>query len=133
MGINLVKGQKISLAKDSGSQLNKVCVGLNWGAIETFRDKKEGGFLGFGGTTVKEQVLVDVDLDASCVLLNAQKQELEVVYFRNLKSKFGCVNHSGDDLTGDLDGDDGLDNEIISVELNRVPSEVDQIVFPEQL
>ncbi|TAJ09367.1 TerD family protein [Marinilabiliaceae bacterium JC017] len=129
MGIDLVKGQKISLAKDSGSKLNKVCVGLNWGAIETFRDKKEGGFLGFGGTTVKKRVMVEVDLDASCVLLNAQKQELEVVYFRNLKSKFGCVNHSGDDLTGDLDGDDGLDNEIISVELNHVPAEVDQIVF----
>jgi tellurium resistance protein TerZ len=39
-----------------------------------------------------------------------------VVYFGNLKAKNGSVKHSGDDLTGDMGGDDGLDNEVITVD-----------------
>jgi len=129
MAISLTKGQKINLVKESGKKLKNVCVGLNWGAIESFIEEKEGGFLGFGGTTVRKKKMIEVDLDASCVLLNTNKQPLETIYFRNLKSKYGCVTHSGDDLTGDMDGDDGLDNEIITVDLDRVPAEIDQIVF----
>ncbi|MBE9585565.1 tellurium resistance TerZ family protein [Mucilaginibacter sp. JRF] len=103
MAINLEKGQRISLEKSNGSKLQNICVGINWGAIE----KK--GFFG----TKKEAV----DLDASCALYDENKQLQEVIYFGNLKSKNGSVKHSGDDLTGDMGGDDGLDNEVISVDL----------------
>ena len=112
MAINLEKGQRVSLEK-AGGQLNSVCVGVNWGAIE----KK-----GFFGT--KKQA---VDLDASVGFFDGDKQLKDVVYFGQLKSKDGSVSHSGDDTTGDVDGDDGLDNEIITVELNRVPAEVSHV------
>ncbi|PWQ98559.1 TerD family protein [Leucothrix arctica] len=109
MAISLEKGQRVSLEKNGG-QLSRVCVGVNWGAIE----KK-----GFFGTKKKA-----VDLDASVGFFDANKTLMDVVYFGQLKSKDGSVSHSGDDRTGDVDGDDGLDNEIITVELNRVPAEV---------
>lgn len=114
MGVSLQKGQRISLEKDGGGQLTKMCVGVNWGAI----DKK--GF--FGG---KKKVAVD--LDASCVVFDANKNSLETIYFGNLRGQ--GINHSGDDLTGDMDGDDGLDNEVIMVDLSQVNENADQIVF----
>lgn len=115
MAISLTKGQKINLEKDNGEKLSHICLGLNWGAIE----KK-----GFFGTS-KESV----DLDGSCAMFDENKNLLEVIYFGNLKSKNSSVLHSGDDLSGDTDGDDGLDNEILSVDLAKVDSNVDQIVF----
>jgi tellurium resistance protein TerZ len=117
MAINLQKGQRISLEKSNGSKLQNVCVGINWGAIE----KK--GLFGFG--TSKEAV----DLDASCALYNENKQLLEVVYFGNLKSKNGSVKHSGDDLTGDMGGDDGLDNEIITLDFSQLDANVSYVAF----
>lgn len=113
MSVSLQKGQRISLEKDGG-QLTQMCVGVNWGAIE----KK-----GFFGGTKKEAV----DLDASCATFDSKKNLLEVIYFGELRGQ--GISHSGDDLTGDMDGDDGLDNEIISVDLNRVNPNADQIVF----
>ncbi|MFD2581393.1 TerD family protein [Pedobacter vanadiisoli] len=117
MAINLQKGQRISLEKSNGSKLQHVCVGINWGAIE----KK--GLFGFGSS--KEAV----DLDASCALYNENKQLLEVVYFGNLKSKNGSVKHSGDDLTGDMGGDDGLDNEIITLDFSQLDANVNYVAF----
>ena len=114
MSISLEKGQRISLEKN-GNTLDKVCVGVNWGAIE----KK-----GFFGTKK-----VAVDLDASVSLHGADNKLVDVVYFSQLKSKDGSVQHSGDDLTGDLDGDDGLDNEIITIQLNKVPAGVEKIAI----
>src|SRR6188768_1515907 len=102
MAISLEKGQRINLEKSNGAKLQQVCVGINWGAIE----KK--GFLGLSKS--KEAV----DLDASCALINGNKQLEEIIYFGNLKSKNGSVKHSGDDLTGDMGGDDGIDNEVIT-------------------
>jgi tellurium resistance protein TerZ len=116
MAISLVKGQKISLEKSGGGTLQNICVGLNWGAI----DGK--GF--FGG---KKKVAVD--LDASCAMFDANGQVLDVIYFGNLKSKDGSIIHSGDDVTGDVDGDDGLDNEVIVVNLPKIPASTDKIVF----
>ncbi|WP_086931070.1 TerD family protein [Agarilytica rhodophyticola] len=113
MAISLQKGQRISLEKDGG-QINKMCVGVNWGAIE----KK--GF--FGGTKK-----VAVDLDASCACFDGNKQPIDVIYFGNLNGQ--GIAHSGDDLTGDMDGDDGLDNEVIVVDLTKVPANAEQIVF----
>ncbi|QNN43583.1 TerD family protein [Pedobacter roseus] len=117
MAINLQKGQRISLEKSNGSKLQNVCVGINWGAIE----KK--GLFGFGSS--KEAV----DLDGSCALYNENKQLLEVVYFGNLKSKNGSVKHSGDDLTGDMGGDDGLDNEVITLDFAQLDANVSYAAF----
>jgi len=117
MAINLQKGQRISLEKSNGSKLQSVCIGINWGAIE----KK--GMFGFGVT--KEAV----DLDASCALFDESKRLVDVIYFGNLKSKDGSVKHSGDDLTGDLNGNDGLDNEVITVNLSGLPASVTYVAF----
>ncbi len=114
MGINLVKGQKISLKKSNGSDLSSFCIGANWGAIEG------KGF--FGGAKK-----VAVDLDLSVGLFDANKNVVDTVYFGNLNS--AGINHSGDDMTGDVDGDDGLDNEVVSINLNQIPSTVEQVVF----
>lgn len=115
MAINLEKGQRISLEKSNGSKLLNICVGINWGAIV----KK-----GFFGSKTEA-----VDLDASCVLFNEAKVLEEVVYFGNLKSKNGSVKHSGDDLTGDMGGDDGLDNEIITVDFSALPATTTYVAF----
>ena len=114
MTINLVKGQKISLEKSNGSALDSFCVGANWGIIET---------KGFFGGLKKEAV----DLDLSVGLYDTNKQLKSFVYYDNL-NEMG-VSHSGDDLTGDLDGDDGLDNEVIQISLPAISSEIDHIVF----
>jgi len=117
MAISLEKGQRINLEKGNGSKLQNICVGINWGAIE----KK--GLFGFG--TIKEAV----DLDASCALFNEAKQLEDVIYFGNLQSKNGAVRHSGDDLTGDMDGDDGLDNEIITINLSALNPSTSHVAF----
>jgi tellurium resistance protein TerZ len=115
MAINLEKGQRISLEKPNGSKLQNICVGINWGAIE------KRGFFG----TKKEAV----DLDASCALYDENKNLQEVIYFGNLKSKNGSVRHSGDDLTGDVGGDDGLDNEVITVDLANLSPSTTYVAF----
>ncbi len=115
MAINLQKGQRISLEKSNGSKLQHVCVGINWGAIEKkglFGKKKEA-----------------VDLDGSCALYNDNKQVVDVVYFRNLRSKDRAIAHSGDDLTGDLNGDDGMDNEVITVDFSQLDPSVTSVAF----
>lgn len=114
MAINLVKGQKINLKKENGNDLTSFCVGANWGAI----DKK-----GFFGGTKKEAV----DLDLSVGIFDANKNLAEVVYYGKLQ--FAGVTHSGDDTTGDVDGDDGLDNEVIQINLSQIPTNIDNIVF----
>ena len=116
MAINLQKGQRINLQKGNGSTLQNVCVGVNWGAIE-----KKGWF---GGVS-KEAV----DLDASCILYDDNKNALDVVYFGQLSSKDGSVKHSGDDLTGDMSGDDGLDNEVITLDFSRLSANVNYVAF----
>ncbi len=116
MAINLQKGQRINLQKEDGSKLQNICVGVNWGAIE------KSGWL---GSTSKEAV----DLDASCALFDSSKNTIDIVYFGNLRSKDGSISHSGDDLTGDMDGDDGLDNEIITLDFSRLNPNVEHIAF----
>ncbi len=115
MAISLQKGQRISLDKEAKG-IEKLCVGVNWGAIE-----KKSLF----GRKSQEAV----DLDATAALFSENKQLLDVVYFGQLGSKCGSIRHSGDDRVGDTGGDDGLDNEVISVDLSRVPTTVQQIVF----
>ena len=113
MAVNLKKGQKISLKKDNGSNLTSFCVGANWGAIE------KRGFFG--------KSMQSVDLDLSIGMFDGAKNLQKTVYFGNT-SEAG-VRHSGDDLTGDTAGDDGFDNEVIVVNLNEIPQNIEQIVF----
>ena len=132
MAIRLEKGQRINLEKNNGSKLTSYCVGCNWGAIE----KKT--FFGLSKETI------DVDLDLSCVMFNEQGEICDHIYSPlykpDLLSKFGlppgkvdsldrALHHSGDDLEGDKGGDDGLDNEIITVDLNRLNPSIHQIYF----
>ncbi|WP_104690035.1 TerD family protein [Helicobacter felis] len=114
MAVNLVKGQKISLKKEDGGALKVFCVGANWGAIS----KK-----GFFGNTKTEAV----DLDLSVALFGEQKNLLDCVYFG--KQSAPGIRHSGDDRTGDVGGDDGLDNEVINIALDSLDPAVHQIVF----
>lgn len=114
MAINLQKGQKISLSKEAGGAgLTKIVMGLGWDA------KKTKGFFGMGS---KEQ---DIDLDASCVLFDEAKTPLDAVFFGQLTSKDGSIRHTGDNRTGDGDGDD----EQIIVDLSRIPANVKSIIF----
>lgn len=102
--ISLKKGQKVSLKKDlnGGNDLGIVKMGLGWDITPS------------AGT---------VDLDASCVLLDADKKVVELCWFQNKECK--GVTHSGDNLTGEGDGDD----EVITVDLNKVDDKVMHIVF----
>ena len=135
MAINLVKGQKINLEKDNGSRLTNFCVGCNWGAIT---EEKKGWF-GFGRTENK-----DVDLDLSCILIDKDGRIIDHIYSPEYREDFlnrygmpkgqlatrdKALKHSGDDRKGDQNGNDGLDNEIITVDLDRVNPQVDQIYF----
>ncbi|TPN82140.1 TerD family protein [Aquimarina algicola] len=133
MAINLTKGQKIDLRKSSGEQLTNFCVGVNWGAIETIKK----GLFG------KRKVIEDVDLDLSCIMTDANGELADWIYspeyngflqqhnypLGKLMSKDAALRHSGDDRQGDVGGDDGLDNEIISVDLSKVDSNIDKIFF----
>ncbi|WPF81986.1 TerD family protein [Sanguibacter sp. 4.1] len=108
MGVSLSKGGNVSLTKEAPG-LTAVTVGLGWDARSTT------------GT--------DFDLDASAIMAGASGKVLSdghFVFFNNLKSVDGSVEHTGDNLTGEGDGDD----EQITVNLAAVPPEVDKIVFP---
>jgi tellurium resistance protein TerZ len=110
--VNMTKGQKISLAKSDGGALTAVRMGLGWQAAP-----RRGLF----GSRTRE-----IDLDASAVLF-ADKQPVDVVFFRHLTSDDGSVKHTGDNLVGGAG--QGGDDESIIVDLSRVPVHVDQIVF----
>ncbi|MGE6353285.1 TerD family protein [Flavobacterium sp. NPDC079362] len=115
MAINLEKGQRINLEKSNGTKLQNICVGVNWGAIE----KK--GFFG----TKKEPV----DLDASCAVYDDKKNHIDSVNFKKLISNDRAIKHSGDDLTGDLNGDDGLDNEVITLDFSQLTPAANHVAF----
>jgi tellurium resistance protein TerZ len=115
MAINLEKGQRINLEKSNGTKLQNICVGVNWGAIE----KK--GFFG----TKKEAV----DLDASCAVYDDKKNHIDSVNFKKLISNDRAIKHSGDDLTGDLNGDDGLDNEVITLDFSQLTPTAHHVAF----
>ena len=132
MAIRLEKGQRINLEKNNGAKLTQFCVGCNWGSII------KNGFLGLGNS------VQDVDLDLSCVMLDANGNLCDHIYSPLYRKEFldqygmppgkvdsndRALHHSGDELKGDQDGDDGLDNEIITVDLNKISSSVEQIFF----
>ncbi|MFB9312267.1 TerD family protein [Nocardioides plantarum] len=108
--VTLTKGQSVNLVKDGGTKLTMVRMGLGWDAI------KKGGF--FGSREV------DVDLDASAVLF-AGGQVADLAFYNNLTTKDGSIQHMGDNRTGEGDGDD----EVVAVDLTRVPVHVDTVFF----
>lgn len=136
MAIRLEKGQRINLEKDNGAKLTNFCVGCNWGAITV----EKTGFLGFG--TKKEEL--DVDVDLSCVMTDRKGLLVDTLYSPLYKKEFfkaaglpvgkdwsadKSMYHTPDDTEGDKGGDDGLDNEIITVNLTKVNPIIDQIFF----
>jgi stress response protein SCP2 len=121
MAINLQKGQRVDLTKGNPG-LSKIMVGLGWDPVE---NKGGGGLLGslFGGGGG-----ANVDCDASVIMLGENdklRNNSDVIYFGNLKSTDGSVQHTGDNLTGQGEGDD----EQINVDLSRVPSHIQKLVF----
>jgi tellurium resistance protein TerD len=108
MGVSLSKGGNVSLTKEAPG-LTAVIVGLGW--------------------DVRSTTGTDFDLDASALLVDANGKvvsDQHFVFFNNLKSPDGSVEHTGDNLTGEGEGDD----EQIKVNLAGVLAEVDKIVFP---
>ena len=116
MGLSLVKGQKISLEKEGGAGLARVAMGLGWDSA------KPKGIFGFFRSAP------DIDLDASCIMFDAAKNIVDVVWFKQLASKDGSIKHSGDDRTG-AGAASGGDNETINVDLSRIPANVTSLVF----
>ncbi len=107
MGVSLQKGGNVSLTKAEPG-LEKIIVGLGWNARATTGD----GF----------------DLDASIFLLNEAgkvRSDNDFIFFNNKKSADGSVEHLGDNRTGAGEGDD----EVIRVDILRVPADVQKIVF----
>ena len=117
--VNLTKGQKISLTKES-SGLKNVMVALGWDEAKIQPVK----FSLFSRKPKQHSI----DCDASAILLDENGKctdNSDVIYFGNLTHKSGTVKHQGDNLTGEGDGDD----EQILVDLANLPSKYCKIVF----
>lgn len=114
MAISLKKNDTVSLKKEAGGGLSAITLGVGWDVA------KKGGFMGmFGGSGG------DIDLDASCLAFNAGGQVVDQVWFGQLSSKDGSIRHSGDNLTGEGEGDD----ESIAIDLTRLPAKVETLVL----
>lgn len=112
--VNLQKGQSVRLEKTGGGTLSKATMGIGWDVRQA---KGFGKFFGGGGG--------EIDLDASCLLFDANRQLVDSVWFRQLKSNDGSIVHTGDNRTGAGDGDD----EQIIVDLAALPPSVSSLVF----
>ena len=108
MPINLSKGQKVDLTKGNPG-LTKIMVGLGWD-VNAFDSGSA------------------FDLDAAAFLLGGNGKcptERDFIFYGNLKHNTGAVEHMGDNLTGEGDGDD----EQIMVDLSKVPAAIERIAF----
>lgn len=114
MGLSLQKGQSLSLTKQNGESLTNVRMGLGWDSAVPAKK----GF--FGGSKT-----VEIDLDASALLFDGERNHLDTVFFNQLTSKDGSVRHTGDNLNGAGDGDD----ETLMVNLPNVSPAIQHIVF----
>ena len=105
MGVNLSKGQRVSLEKN----MQMALIGLGWDT-----NKYDGG--------------ADFDLDASAFLIGANgkvRSDDDFIFYGNLKSKDGSVTHTGDNLTGEGEGDD----EVLIIDFSKVPADVEKIAI----
>lgn len=106
MAISLQKGGNISLSKTTPN-LQNVTIGLGWDARSTSGD--------------------DFDLDASIFMVGANgkvRSDSDFIFYGQLRSACGSVEHTGDNRTGDADGDD----EAINVVLDKVPTDITRLV-----
>jgi stress response protein SCP2 len=127
LSVNLQKGQKVDLTKGNAG-ISSIMVGLGWDPVNQPASSKPAGIFGSllrggggGGGT-------QIDCDASVVMLNANAKLTDkgnLIYYGNLKSKDGSVQHMGDNLTGQGEGDD----EQIFVELSKIPQDIQRLVF----
>lgn len=107
MAIRLSKGGNVSLSKEDPG-IEEVTVGLGWDVRST-----DGQ---------------DFDLDASCFMLGADgkvRSDSDFIFYNNLKSADGSVEHTGDNRTGAGEGDD----ESININLFKVPADVSKLVI----
>ncbi|MFE3585186.1 TerD family protein [Streptomyces vinaceus] len=102
--VSLQKNQTVSLVKNGRPLLSQVKMGLGW--EPAFRGK-------------------DIDLDASVIAYGPQRNHIDSCYFGKLSILNGAIKHSGDNLTGEGAGDD----EVIVVDLGRLPAEATGLVF----
>ncbi|WP_406130597.1 TerD family protein [Streptomyces canus] len=102
--VSLQKNQTVSLVKGGRPLLSQVKMGLGW--EPAYRSK-------------------DIDLDASVIAYGPQRNHIDSCYFGKLSIVGGAIKHSGDNLTGEGGGDD----EVIVVDLGRLPQEVTGLVF----
>ncbi|MFF3177085.1 TerD family protein [Streptomyces sp. NPDC057900] len=102
--VSLRKNQTVSLVKGGKPLLSQVKMGLGW--EPAFRGK-------------------DIDLDASVIAYGPDRNHLDSCYFGKLSILNGAIKHSGDNLTGEGAGDD----EVIVVDLGRIPPEATGLVF----
>ncbi|MFE1251404.1 TerD family protein [Streptomyces sp. NPDC058735] len=102
--VSLQKNQTVSLIKGGRPLLSQVRMGLGW--EPAYRGK-------------------DIDLDASVIAYGPQRNHIDSCYFGKLQIVGGAIRHSGDNLTGEGGGDD----EVITVDLGRLPQEVTGLVF----
>ncbi|CAL9557075.1 hypothetical protein SUDANB6_04585 [Streptomyces sp. enrichment culture] len=102
--VSLQKNQTVSLVKGGRPLLSQVKMGLGW--EPAYRGK-------------------DIDLDASVIAYGPQRNHIDSCYFGKLQIVHGAIRHSGDNLTGEGGGDD----EVITVDLGRLPQEVTGLVF----
>ncbi|MFC4603761.1 TerD family protein [Rhodococcus kronopolitis] len=108
MGVSLTKGGNVSLTKEAPN-LTAVAVGLGW--------------------DVRSTTGAEFDLDASAIAAGADKKvvsDQHFVFFNNMKTPDGSIEHLGDNTTGAGDGDD----EVIAVDLAAVPANIESIFFP---
>ena len=108
MAINLQKGQKVDLTKGNAG-LNNILIGLGWDT-----NKFDGN--------------VDFDLDASVFLVGENGKcgsDADFIFYNNLTGGNGSVVHTGDNLTGEGEGDD----EQVKVQLNEIPANIHKVVF----
>ncbi len=108
MGVSLAKGGNVSLSKEAPG-LTNILVGLGW--------------------DVRTTTGTDYDLDASAILVGENGKvlsDLHFVFFNNLTSTDGTVEHTGDNLTGEGEGDD----EALKVNLAGMSPDVTKVVFP---
>ncbi|MEU5806823.1 TerD family protein [Streptomyces sp. NPDC047718] len=102
--VSLQKNQTVSLVKNGRPLLSRVQMGLGWEPAYRGRD---------------------IDLDASVIAYGPQRNHIDSCYFGRLTILGGAIRHSGDNLTGEGAGDD----EVITVDLGRLPAEATGLVF----
>ncbi len=106
MAVSLSKGGRVSLSKEAPG-LSKIQIGLGWDQRET-----DGS---------------DFDLDASVFLLDAAgkiRSDSDFVYYNNLKAINGAIEHMGDNLTGEGEGDD----EVVKINLKQLETDDPNLV-----